>query len=112
MQHLESNLQKACVRYFRYQYPEYLIYANGNGGFRSKIEAGIMQGEGVTAGIPDLTIVAPNLVIWVEMKTEKGKATENQRSMMQRIAGYGHPVHICRSLDDFSSICKLHFKTN
>ena len=49
MKHEESRLQQNCVKWFRYQYPEpkYLIYANANGGARSRIEAMIMKGEGV-----------------------------------------------------------------
>jgi hypothetical protein len=101
MKHLESAIQKACVRYFRYQYPQYLIYANANGGARSSVEAGIMKGEGVLAGIPDLTIITDDRVIWVEMKSSSGAVSQLQDAMMKKIQNLGHIAIVVRSLDEF-----------
>ena len=49
----ESHIQRACVRWFALQYPELkgILFAVPNGGGRSKIEAGILKAEGVTAGV-------------------------------------------------------------
>ena len=114
MKHEESKIQQTCVRYFRYQYPKCLIYANANGGKRPKIEAGIMQSEGVTAGIPDLTILTSDsmhgielpICFFIEMKSETGKLTEKQAEMQKRITEMGFSVYVCRSLDEFIEICK------
>ena len=46
----ESQLQQMCVRYFRYKYPQYLIYAVSNGGLRNSAEAKRLKEEGVLAG--------------------------------------------------------------
>lgn len=101
--HPESELQRACVRWFRLQYPEpkYLIYANANGGYRSRIEAAIMQGEGVRAGIPDLTIVSSRGIIWVELKSRLGKLTETQGEILNMIERIGYVTLVCRSIDEF-----------
>lgn len=101
--HPESEIQRACVRWFRLQYPEpqYLIYANANGGYRSRVEAAIMQGEGVRAGIPDLTIVSSKRVIWVELKSRTGRLTESQCEVMGMIDNIGHNTLVCRSIDEF-----------
>ena len=50
MKHLESNIQRAFVRWFRLQYPEYALNLTSvpNGGLRSKTEAAIMKAEGMT----------------------------------------------------------------
>lgn len=50
--HIESQIQQSCVKWFRLQFPEIglLLFAVPNGGARNKREAGILKGEGVTAG--------------------------------------------------------------
>ena len=56
MRHAESDIQQACVSWFRWQYPRYakLLFAVPNGGQRSAVEAKIMSGEGVMAGVADV----------------------------------------------------------
>ena len=58
-EHTESNLQRACVTYFRTQYPNdaLMLFAVPNGGGRSVVEASIMKAEGVTAGVSDLLLL-------------------------------------------------------
>ena len=58
--HNESRLQAACVRWFRYQYPNLLIFAIPNGGRRNEVEAKIMKEEGVLPGIADLELLLPD----------------------------------------------------
>lgn len=110
MKHPESILQRQCVKWFRLQYPHHLIYANANGGYRSKVEASIMQGEGVTAGIPDLTAVIGSLVVWIEMKTNTGKLSDNQKSIHEKLSTAGHVVHTCKSLDEFIKTIETYTK--
>lgn len=114
MIHRESELQKACVRWFRMQYPGLLIYANANGGRRSKIEAAIMQGEGVLAGIPDLTVVLPGAVLWVELKAPNVKAhgTHLQQAMIKKLNGLGHFATVVNSLEDFMRIINTNVNGN
>lgn len=45
--HIESQIQIQMVKWFRLQYPRYIIAAIPNGGQRSALEAKIMKGEGV-----------------------------------------------------------------
>jgi hypothetical protein len=101
MRHIESNIQKNSVIWFRLQYPQYLCFAVPNGGTRNAREAAIMKGEGVLAGVSDLVIIAKNKIAFVEMKTEKGKQTETQIQFQNKIENLGFSYFICRSLDDF-----------
>ena len=57
--HQESDLQRSCVAWFRETYPAHalMLFAVPNGGGRSRIEASIMKGEGVTAGVADLILL-------------------------------------------------------
>jgi hypothetical protein len=64
---------------------------------------------GVQPGWPDLELFVPEThwlaektwaPIFLEIKTEKGKVSENQKSMMSRLAQLGCYVSVVRSIDD------------
>lgn len=61
MRHEESELQRSCVKWFRYKYSNLkpLLFAVPNGGFRNVREARIMKAEGVVAGVSDLILLLP-----------------------------------------------------
>jgi len=59
MKHQESTLQTTCVRWFRFQYPNLVIYAVPNGGSRNVREAQRLKAEGVLAGVADLVVLLP-----------------------------------------------------
>ena len=101
MRHRESQLQIRCVSWFRYQYPQYVIMSTPNGGVRSKTEAAIMKAEGMLAGASDLTIFADGRVLFVEMKTDKGRQSSAQKDFQRKVEGLGFRYVICRSLEDF-----------
>jgi hypothetical protein len=56
----ESKLQISMVKWFRLQYPDYVLYAIPNGGNRSAITGAIMKAEGTMAGVADLFLMQPN----------------------------------------------------
>jgi hypothetical protein len=104
----ESRLQKACVKWFRTQYPKHILFAIPNGGSRGKIEGAILKAEGVLAGVPDLFLAVPNEAehysgLFLEMKTEDGVLSANQKAIMPQLKDAGYKVVICRSFDAFKS---------
>lgn len=110
----ESRLQQACVRWFKYQYPTHLIYAIPNGGNRGRIEAGILIGEGVLPGIPDLCIPVPKSIyhgLYIEMKDGKnGSLSDKQKDIIPRLKAYGYDVAVCRSLEQFMDTVNEYMK--
>ena len=118
-QHLESALQRMCVRWFRLQYPQFakLLFAIPNGGRRSAIEAAIMQGEGVTAGVPDLFFARPAKQwgahgMFIEMKSGTGRLTPSQKEMGMMLTNSGYLVHPCNSFDQFMKIIEKYLGPN
>ena len=99
--HEESHIQIQMVNWFRLQYPSYIIAAIPNGGRRNAVEAKIMKGEGVLAGFSDLIVVAFNSILFVEVKTEKGKQSALQKKFQSDIERLGFQYSVCRSLQDF-----------
>jgi hypothetical protein len=104
MKHEESNLQIACVRWFRLVYPEprYLICTFPNGGSRNIVTASILKAEGSRAGMPDLIVFGKNgIVFFVEMKAKKGKQSENQKEIEKILTQMGFRYYLCRNFDEF-----------
>ena len=99
--HIESQIQIQMVKWFRLQYPHYIIAAIPNGGQRSALEAKIMKGEGVLAGFSDLIIIAKGNVLFIEVKTKSGYQSDLQSKFQSDVERLGFQYSICRSLDDF-----------
>lgn len=109
MKHPESQLQQACVKWFRLQYPKYekLLYAIPNGGARSKITAAILKGEGVVSGIPDLKLAVPRKEyhgLYIEMKIKGNYPEDNQKEVIALLKQQGYMVEICYTIDEFMKI--------
>lgn len=102
--HPESELQRACVRWFRMQYPQHLLFHIPNGGRRNAREAAFLKSEGVTAGIPDLFLAVGRHGfngLFIEMKAGRNTATPAQKEMMGRLYRAGYHCVVCRSFDEF-----------
>lgn len=106
LRHEESDLQIACVRWFRLQYPQYarLLFAVPNGGNRNLREAARMKAEGVTAGVADLILLIPRHkygALCIELKTTKGRQQESQKVWQEAAEKAGNKYIVCRSFEDF-----------
>ena len=116
MKHHESRLQQACVKWFNLQHANLrmLLIAVPNGGARNTIEASRLKSEGVVAGASDLILLVPNShgqILCIEMKTDKGRQTENQRQFQAAIENVGNRYVICRSLEQFIHEVNTHLKS-
>lgn len=108
-QHIEDNLQAACVQWFGLQFPRLrrLLLHIPNGGNRNLREAARLKKAGVVAGAPDLVLFIPNgqyNTLCIEMKTGEGRQTETQKSWQELAEKYGNRYVICRDFDDFRCI--------
>lgn len=106
MNHEESKIQQAFIRWCKFQirtYPELeFIYAIPNGGKRSKAEAFRLVWEGVKAGIPDLHLPVarpPYYSLYMECKTAKGVLSPVQEHVHIGLRQLGNRVEVFRSFD-------------
>lgn len=113
MRHIESQIQQNCVTWFRLQYPSIarLLFAVPNGGARNAVEAGIMKGEGVTAGVSDLILLYPSsgfhsLCIEVKTPSKTSKQTDYQKKWQALVEAHGNKYIVCRSLEDFQQVIR------
>jgi VRR-NUC domain-containing protein len=70
-----------------------------NGGARSPVEAAIMKGIGVKAGIPDIVAVRDGRFFGLELKTPNGHLTAAQRDAHAALAAAGATVAVAYGLD-------------
>ena len=102
--HVESQIQRNCLKWFKLQHSRVVIHAIPNGGKRSRIEASIMQGEGVLAGAADLFIAHASRGkhgLYIEVKTPKGVHRDSQKEFERNVIAAGYCYFVCRSLEDF-----------
>lgn len=109
MRHIESKLQRQCVRYARLQYPVCckLLFAVPNGLYTTAIQGRIAKEEGVVAGVADLLLLVPRggyIGLAIEMKTAKGRQTDSQKAWQQAFQNAGGCYKVVRSFDEFKSL--------
>lgn len=105
----EHNIQVACVRWFAYQFPELrgLLFAVPNGGRRDAVTGAKLKAEGVVAGVSDLILLVPSKghgALLIEMKTEKGRQTDEQKRWQELVERVGYQYVVCRSFDEFQKV--------
>lgn len=113
--HEEDELQIACVTWFKLQYPKEIIHHSPNGGKRAtKVnkngvkyspEAVRFKKMGTHKGFPDIFIATPNKYyhgLFIEMKSSKGKADENQLATHAHLFSKGYCVLLVNNFEDFN----------
>ncbi len=103
----ESRAQQAVVDWWNHNHEQFgitqcLLFAVGNGGARSAITGAIMKREGVRRGTSDLLLLVPRgrfHGMALEMKTEDGAATPEQRVFLAAVTEQGYLARICHSVE-------------
>ena len=116
MRHDESTTQRTCVKWFRLQYPQYarLLFAVPNGGVRSRQTGAVLKAEGVVAGVADLILFVPSgnyHALCIEMKTETGRQSKEQKEWQEAVETQGYRYSLCRSIDEFYELIENYIKS-
>lgn len=101
----EHEHQVNVIKWFNLQYKQFSgrLYANANGGQRNIVVAIKLKAEGVSAGVPDLTLpVARNGYhgLYVEMKAGKGRLSETQSEWINFLCEQGYYTAVCYGFDE------------
>ena len=63
----------------------------------------VLKAKGMRAGFPDLLLLRPPELIWVELKSAKGKVTPAQTEMHEKLRECGQKVYVWYP-DDWNEI--------
>jgi VRR-NUC domain len=97
----EAQIQRAVFQHLRVRgAPSVFAFHPANGGYRKPIEAAILKGLGVVAGVPDVIAIHNGRVFCVELKREGGRATDKQLECLDRLRQAGAIVAIATGLDE------------
>ena len=68
--------------------------------------------RGVRAGTPDTVLLLPDgKSIWVELKWGKNTTSDRQDELHGEMRAIGHPVVVCRSVDEYACLLDIHHVT-
>lgn len=81
------------------QWPELaLLHHIPNGGSRDAIEGRHLKQQGTKAGVPDMHLPVargPYHSLYIELKTEKGRASEVQKWWIEHLNAQGNFAQVC-----------------
>ncbi len=80
-----------------------------NGGYRRKIEAALLKGMGVKAGVADLLLLwKPGRCGFIELKSDRRRCriSAEQQAFGIRMWERAIPYAVCTSIDGVSSVLK------
>lgn len=99
----EAQIQKEIVTWFRERYKNYQIFSvpneathGGNG----------WNAAGLLPGAPDLVLCLPEKIIFIEVKSEKGRLSDNQKIFQMKCSTMNLPYFVIRSLQEFKDILR------
>jgi len=91
----------AIREYAALQYPELFMFHVPNEGRRSLFERYKNKVVGVVPGAPDFVLVAPGgKVAFMEVKTQKGRLTENQKTVIKQLQNNGAAAGVVFGFDE------------
>jgi hypothetical protein len=101
----EARIQQEIVMFFNNEYPKLrgcLCYNNNNsvGGLRGKLNKFL----GVVKGRSDMVLYYKSFSVMIELKTEKGRQSDSQRSWQYLMTNQGFEYYIIRSLEEFKEL--------
>ena len=106
MKHLESTHQAQVIEWSKWAYKtgKYpmlnMLHCSLNGVKLSATQARIAKAQGMLSGVPDLLLPMKkngHHGLYIEMKSEKGRLTENQQWFLSNAESLGYKTAVCYS---------------
>jgi hypothetical protein len=96
----EQLIQKTVFQHIAARgVPNLFAFHPANGGYRRRVEARILKGQGVRAGTPDVILIHAGRTYGLEIKAEGGRATQKQLEAIAAMEATGAYCCIAEGLD-------------
>jgi hypothetical protein len=97
----EQQIQRAVFEHLAIRAASTVFaFHPANGGWRSRVEAAILKGMGVKAGVPDIIAIKDARCYALELKASGGRLTPVQRDAHAALVAAGAEVAVAYGLDD------------
>ena len=109
----EHQIQKSCVKWFRYQYPDLKLclfsvpngfWVRGATRLNLQIAMNYLKEEGLQVGVPDLVLMYNGTAYGLELKTDKGSTSDSQNKVHKAWKEQGIEVYVVRSFEEFKEL--------
>jgi hypothetical protein len=98
--HAEDGVQRVVCQHLQIRGANKLVWWHTpNGGKRNRIEAAVMKGLGVRAGVADLIAVHDGRAFALELKADGGRPTEAQLQFIDEFRAAGGNAVVAEGLD-------------
>ncbi|HNH45327.1 MAG TPA: VRR-NUC domain-containing protein [Agitococcus sp.] len=120
MKHIESAHQAQVIEWSRWAYKANpsrypmlnMLHCSLNGVKLSGTQAKVAKGQGMLSGVPDLFLPVPKNGfhgLFIEMKSEKGRVTENQHWFLTNAESVGYKAVVCYSAKEAISAIEAYY---
>jgi hypothetical protein len=109
----EDNLHIQVCNYLNYQYPNILYFHPHNEGRRTAYERYKFKLLGAKAGVPDIVILEAKknyYGLFIELKSEKGKLTDNQENFIMELRYRNYYAAVCHNFEEAKKIIDWYFE--
>jgi hypothetical protein len=97
----EAAIQRCVFQHLRARgAPGVFAFHPANGGYRKPIEAAMLKGMGLVAGVPDVIAIHQGRVYGLELKAEGGKPTPRQVETIAAMQMAGAITGVAVGLDE------------
>src|SRR5215216_6262201 len=97
----EGAIQRTVFAHLRWRSaPDVFAFHVPNGGARRRVEAAILKGLGVVAGVPDVVAISAGRAFCLELKTATGRISAAQRATHEAMRAAGAVVGVAAGLDE------------
>ena|SRR5690554_2828871 len=107
----EAQIQQKIFKWYhnnfclKHHNPQNIIFSVANEGSNMK-EQMYKKSIGLIPGVSDLIVITQSEVIFVEVKTQKGRQSPKQKQFQSKVEALGYRYLIVRSLEDFKKQMK------
>jgi VRR-NUC domain-containing protein len=96
----EDEIARAVEQHYQQRAaPGTFMFSIPNGGYRRPIEAAIMRGQGVRAGVPDTCWIKGGRAYFLELKAPGGRLSEAQEQTLVKLRQSGAMATHAHGLD-------------
>jgi hypothetical protein len=105
----EAAIQRAVFQHLEQRpAPGVFAFHVPNGGARRRIEAAILKGLGVKAGVPDVIAIKAGQAFALELKADAGRLSPKQQTSHEALARAGAIIGVAHGLDNALSWLEQH----